>query len=54
MVPLSVGACPVYPAGVPPVTVAFSVVDSEVVIDVGDAVTEVLLVNAVSQFVSRL
>ena len=53
-VPVSAGGVSTYPVGVPPATVAVSSVDWLAVMEVGEAVSEVVLVNAVSQLMSRL
>ena len=53
-VPASNGAFPLKPAGVPPLTVAVKVVDWAEVMDAGAALSVVVLVNALFQFVNRL
>src|ERR1700691_6256687 len=53
-VPVTAGGVSTYPVGVPPVTVPFSVVDWLELMEVGVAVSAVLLVNAVFQSAIRL
>ena len=53
-VPVSAGGVSTYPVGFPPVTVAVNSVDPLEVMEVGEAVSVVVLVNAVFQLVSRL
>ena len=53
-VPVTAGGVSTYPVGVPPVTVAFNVVDWLELMEVGVAVSAVLLVNAVFQSAIRL
>jgi hypothetical protein len=53
-VPASAGGVSTYPVGVPPVTVAFNVVDCPEEMVVGLAVSAVLLVNAVFHLEIRL
>jgi hypothetical protein len=53
-VPVSAGGVSTYPVGAPPATVAVSSVDWLEVMEVGEAMSPVVLVNAVFHRVSRL